>query len=235
MADAESGSILDDVGRCGYPLLMSTRSLSVLARISARALVIALLAICLTPTLAAAQSKIAVIDMRRAVFDTEDGLRVQAKLQQLFDSRQTEFESKEKAYASAKTELEQLSKDGKTGDKELRRKYATLEKKAYELQSAQQTYRRDMQRQETEQINPIIKQMMVLVRRLAAQSGYDMVLNKDAVPYARSDLNITDRVIQMYNANQSSTSPGSKPKGKGKSKRPAKSKPKSKVSKPRRK
>jgi len=42
------------------------------------------------PQDACAKDKFAVIDLRRAVADTEDGLRVQAKLQQLFDSRQSE-------------------------------------------------------------------------------------------------------------------------------------------------
>ncbi|MEM9746062.1 MAG: hypothetical protein AAF945_05160, partial [Actinomycetota bacterium] len=38
-------------------------------------------------TEAAAAAKVAVIDLRRAVADSEDGLRVQAQLQQLLDSR----------------------------------------------------------------------------------------------------------------------------------------------------
>jgi outer membrane protein len=161
---------------------------------------------------AAAAAKFAVIDLRRAVADTEDGLRVQAELQQLFDSRQSEYEAKEKAYTSAKDDFEKLSKTKKSPEVELRKKYAALEKMAFELQAAQQNYRREMQQKENQLMYPIVKQMLTLVRKLASQNGYDMVLNKEAVPYYRSDLDITDRIIQMYNANQGT---GDTPKTKG--------------------
>ncbi len=165
-------------------------------------------------TAPSAQSKIAVIDLRRAVADTEDGLRVQAELQQLFDSRQTEYEAKEKAYTEAKTEFEKLSKDKKTSDDDLRKKYAALEKMAFELQAAQMNYRREMQQKESQLMYPIVKQMLTLVRRLAGTNGYEMVLNKEAVPYYRADLDITDRIIQMYNAGNGAPEEGKKPEPK---------------------
>jgi outer membrane protein len=205
---------------------MSCQSPTVSVRL---AVVLAALAAALlvAPSASAQQSKFAVIDLRRAVFDTEDGLRVQAKLQQLLDARQADFEGKKKSYEDSQAELERLIKDGKLGDAELRKKAATLEKMAFELQAAQVNYRREVQREENELMTPIIKQMMALVRRLASQHSYDMVLSKEAVPYVRADLDITDRIIQMYNA-QTSTSPDAGPPGKAPaSKRaPEKSKPK---------
>ncbi len=168
---------------------------------------------------AQADVKIAVIDLRRAVADTEDGLRVQAELQELFDSRQAAYEAKEKAYTDAKAEFERLSKDGKAKESALRKKYAALEKMAFELQAAQVNYRREMQQKESQAMYPIVKHMLTLVRRLSSQNGYDMVLNKEAVPYFRSDLDITDRIIQMYNTSQSG-SPAAAPSKK--SKAPAK-------------
>lgn len=147
-----------------------------------------------------AKDKFAVIDLRRAVADTEDGLRVQAKLQQLFDNRQTEYEAKERSYKTARAELEKLAKGGKTSQQLLRKKYAVLEKQAMDLQQASVAYRREMQKQESDAMFPIVKQMLVLVRQLSHKEGYDMVLNKESVPYYRSDLDLTDRLVQMYNA-----------------------------------
>jgi outer membrane protein len=180
------------------------------------------------PAAAAAQGKIAVIDLRRAVFDTEDGLRVQAKLQQLLDTRQGDFESKKKTYDDAQADLERLAKDGKTSDAELRKKYIALEKMAFDLQSAQVNVRREVQRQENEMMTPIVKQMMQLVRRLSSQNSYDMVLSKDAVPYVRADLDITDRIIQMYNAQTATPeekTPAKPGKGKPKDAAPKTQKP----------
>jgi outer membrane protein len=159
------------------------------------------------PSPAEAQMKLAIIDLRRAVADTEDGLRVQAKLQELFDSRQGDYEHKEKSYNDAKAELERLAKEGKTPEEELRKRYRTLEKLGIELQAASLTYRREMQQQETELLNPIVKQVLGLLRQLAAQEGYDVVLNKEAVPFYRRDLDVTDRIIQMYNQSSRPESP----------------------------
>jgi outer membrane protein len=184
-------------------------------------LVIAVAALVSAAPQAHAEGKVAVIDLRRAVADTEDGLRVQAQLQQLFDNRQSEYESKEKAYGSAKAEFEKISKNKKTPEQALRKKYAALEKMAIDLQNAQMTYRREMQQKESQLMYPIVNQMLVLVRQLASKSGYDMVLNKEAVPYFRSDLDITDRVIQMYNSSQGTK----KPAPKGTKKPAAKKKP----------
>lgn len=184
-------------------------------------------AVLLMSATAQAEGKIAVIDLRRAIADTEDGLRVQAELQELFDSRQKEYENKEKEYNAAKTEFEKISKDKKTPQATLQQKYGELEKMAFELQSAQMNYRREMQQKESQLMYPIVNQMLGLVRQLASKSGYDMVLNKEAVPYYRSDLDITDRVIQMYNSSQGAKggtdkAPPKKPSPRGAPKAPKK-------------
>jgi outer membrane protein len=153
-----------------------------------------------SPATALADTKLAVIDLRRALADTEDGLRMKSKLQELLDARQGEYEGKEKEYAKAKDELERLARDGKTPEAELRKKYASLEKQAFDLQNQGMVLRREMQQRENEMMVPILDRLNRLVRQIASQESYDVVVSRDAVPYFRGDLEITDRVIQMYNA-----------------------------------
>jgi outer membrane protein len=173
---------------------------------SARRLLIwlASLALAAAPVLSAAAAraelKIAVIDLRRAMSDTEDGLRMKSQIQELIDVRQTEYEGKEKAYAAAKSELETLAKDPKAPEAELRKRYAALERQAVELQAAGLAFRREMQQRENELMVPIVNKLNQLVRRLAGQQAFDLVVSRDAAPFFRSDLDITDRIIQMYNA-----------------------------------
>lgn len=152
------------------------------------------------PLNAMAQGKVAVIDLRRAVVETEDGLRVQAKLKELFDSRQTELEAKEIAFAEAKTAFDKEAKEGKLSEKALQLKYETLAKQQAELQQLVAHYRREMQQRESELMYPIVQRLLAQVQRLAGQRGFDMVLNKEAVPFVRADLDVTDLVIRMYNA-----------------------------------
>jgi outer membrane protein len=165
-----------------------------------RMAVVAFAVLCVSRGAAAADMKVAIIDLRRAMFDTEDGLRVQSKLKQLVESRQQELDDKQKALQQAKVDLDKDAKAGKISKAELQKKYETLQQQAIDFEKMAQDYQRDMQRQDSEMTAPIAQRLMALVRRMAAQNGYDLVLDKAAAPYFRSDLDITDRVIQLYNA-----------------------------------
>ena len=64
-------------------------------RLLARALSLsAVLALFTVAPAASAQMRVAVVDTQRAVMETEDGLRLQATLKKLFDSRQRELDKK---------------------------------------------------------------------------------------------------------------------------------------------
>lgn len=179
--------------------------------------------LCASSAVAYAQGKFAVIDLRRAVIETEDGLRVQSKLKQLFDNRQTDLDQKQKTFQQSKIDLDKDAKRGKLSKQLLQSRADKLQKQAMELQGALTRYQREMQQQENELTTPIVTRIMTLIRRVAAQNSYDMVLDRSAVPYFRSDLDITDRLIQMYNAGPGgggAKKPGAK-KGKKAPKKPS--------------
>ncbi|XXX81292.1 OmpH family outer membrane protein [Sorangium sp. So ce134] len=165
---------------------------------------------------ASAQSKIAVVDVRRAMLETEEGLRVQATLKKLFDSRQVELDTKQRALADERDKLDKEAQAGKTPKDALQRRFETWQRQAAELQATMVDYQREMQRKESELTTPILQKVLGLLRRLAAQEGYDLILDKSAAPYYRADLELTDRAIQMYNSGQvGDTAPakGAPPKG----------------------
>ncbi len=181
----------------------SSRLARLLRRGAAPLLVAAALggAVMIAPAPAAAQaSKIAVIDVRRAVLETEEGLRVQATLKKLFDSRQVELDGKQRALVEEQEKLEKEAQTGKTPKEALQKKRETLQRQAAEFQQTYVDYQREMQRKESELTTPILQKVLGIVRRVAAQEGYEMVFEKSAVPYYRADLEVTDRVIQMYNS-----------------------------------
>jgi outer membrane protein len=160
-----------------------------------------------SPAPAAAQSKVAIIDVRRAVLETEEGLRVQATLKKLFDSRQVELETKQRALTEEQQKIEKEERAGKTPKDAIQRRKETLERQGAEFQATYIDYQREMQRKETELTTPILQRVMGIIRRLAAQEGYEMVVEKAAVPYFRADLEVTDRVIQLYNSGQTGEAP----------------------------
>lgn len=192
----------DILARSAPPPSAATRVFRFLRRGAAPVVVAAALggAALLAPTEAMAQAKVAVIDVRRAVLETEEGLRVQATLKKLFDSRQVELDAKQRSLAEEKEKLEKEAQANKTPKDALQKRGETWARQAQEFQATTLDYQREMQRKEGELTTPILNKVLSIVRRVAAQEGYEMVVEKSAAPYYRADLEVTDRVIQMYNS-----------------------------------
>ncbi len=146
---------------------------------------------------ALAQSRIAVIDLRRAVAQTEDGMRAQATVKKLFESRQNELNKKQTDLVKQREELEKqakmLAKDA------LQKRQEEWQKAMMELQQVFVEYNRELEKKERELNDPIIEKVQGLVKRFAAQEKYDMIIDRSAVPYVTDSLDITDRCIQEYN------------------------------------
>lgn len=156
------------------------------------------LALLLAAPSAFAQMKFAVIDVQRAVMETEDGLRAQATLKKLFDKRQQELDAKQNALQQARDEIE---KQAKVLSKEaLARKTEDWQRSMVELQTTFVEFNKELQKKQGELTQPILVKVVGLLRQVAAQDGYDAIFEKNAVPYSRSDLDITDKTIQIYNA-----------------------------------
>lgn len=157
-----------------------------------------------------AQMKFAVVDVQRAVMENEDGLRAQATLKKYFDKRQQELDKKQ---AELQKEREELEKQQRTLSPEaFEKKAAEWQKKMVELQTTFLEYNKELQQKEKELTQPILQKVTTVLRRLATDEGYDAILEKATVPYVRSDLDLTDRVIKLYNG----TSDSGDSKGKGK-------------------
>jgi outer membrane protein len=146
---------------------------------------------------AAAQMKVAVVDTQRAVMETEDGLRMQATLKKVFDSRQRELDKKQEDLQKERDDIEKqrdvLSKTA------LAKRVEKWQREMANLQTVFVEYNKELQKKQSELTQPIFQKAMGIIRRLATQDGYDVVVDKQAVPYVRSDLDLTDKVIQLYN------------------------------------
>jgi outer membrane protein len=152
----------------------------------------------LVPGVAQAQAKIAVVDTERAVMETEDGLRAQATMKKLFDSKQHELDKKQEELAKERDDIDKqrdvLSKGA------LAKRADKWQRDMMQLQQKFVEYNQDIQKKQSELTQPVFQKTMNIIRRLATQEGIDVVVDKKAVPYVRSDLDFTDRVITMYNS-----------------------------------
>jgi outer membrane protein len=159
--------------------------------------VVAASAVLFAGSAANAQAKIAVVDTQRAIMETEDGLRAQATLKKLFDSRQRELDRKQEELGKEREDIDK-QKDvlSKTA---LAKRIDKWQREMVQLQTVFVEYNKELQKKQGELTQPIFQKAMGLIRRLATQEGYDMIVDKQAVPYVRSDLEVTDRLITLYN------------------------------------
>jgi outer membrane protein len=160
-------------------------------------------ALLLVAPFAAAQMKVAVVDTQRAVMETEDGLRAQATLKKLFDKRQKELDERQNSLQNERTEIEKqravMSKEA------LQKRVEQWQRDMLQVQSTFVEYNKELQQKQNELTAPIVQKAVGIIRRLATQEGYDMVLEKQATPYFRADLDLTDKVITVYNRGGTTT------------------------------
>jgi outer membrane protein len=169
-----------------------------------QALLAVVLALLLTPAASDAQSEkggVAVVDLQGAVMQTEEGIKAQAQLKKLLDKRQVDLDAKQTSLARMRADIERqarfLSRDALT------KRMEVWQKEMLSLQGSFVDYNKELEKRQSELTAPIIQRMIGLVTKIARQNGYDLVLDKRAAPYARPDLDLTDRVVQMYNSGES--------------------------------
>ncbi len=147
---------------------------------------------------AQAEQRVAVVDVQRAVMQTEDGMRAQATLKKLFDNRQQELNRKQQDLAKQKDDIEKQSKV--LAKDALQKRVDEWQKQMVDLQSIFQEYNKELEKKQKEMTDPIFEKVIGIVKRLATTENIDVVLDKATVAYVRTDLDLTDRAIQLYNS-----------------------------------
>ena len=166
-------------------------------------LVSALLLAATAPTIYAQTTRIAVVDLQRALNETEDGRRAKARLKRLFEKRQQELDKTQNSLKVQKEQIEQLIAS-KAPQKTIQERAATYQKALIELQSTYMEYQRELAEQEGTLTREIIARMERILRRIGQSEGYTLIVerNEGGVVWVPSNLDLTDQVIQRYNAGE---------------------------------
>ena len=144
--------------------------------------------------------KVGVVNMQRALLETEDGRKAKEQLKKLFDQRQKTLDKQQDDLKAMKDNVDKqrsvLARD-------------VWEKKAEELQKAlaqlQMTYmefQRELAAKEAEMTRPIQDRMARIVKRMGQADGYSMILDSSVVYFVPSSSDLTDVLIQRYNAGE---------------------------------
>jgi outer membrane protein len=145
----------------------------------------------------AAELKLGIVDYQRAVLEVDQGKAARARLEQLKDAKQKEFDKAQDALAK---EGDVLQKQAPTMTEAARQTQgAEYQKKVVELRQSMAKGEQDLAQGQRDAFGPIEERMQGVVSAVAQREGFSVVLIKQAVAYSPPSLDVTNAVIRMYN------------------------------------
>ena len=159
---------------------------------------------------AAQQAKIAVVDMQRALMEVEEGRKAKGQLKTLFDQRQKTLDKQQEDLRALK---EGIEKQRDVLSREVyAKKVEELQKALAQLQTTYMEFQRELAAKEAELTKPLIERMQRIVRQLGQSEGYALVVERGeaGVIYVPTSYDITDVLIQRYNAGEGGGTPAAK-------------------------
>jgi outer membrane protein len=143
--------------------------------------------------------KIAVVDARRCIEQTDAGKKIYNLFKEKSAKEQKEFEAKGMAL---KKLHEDFAKKNEVFSAEVRRdKEKELLRKQEDLQDQIREKNAAFQREEGEAFQKLTKEIFETASAVARDKGYSLLLEaKSGVVYFNPSIDITDQVIQRHNA-----------------------------------
>jgi outer membrane protein len=174
------------------------------------------------PVQAPPPMKIGILDTAKVLKESEEGIRIEANLRKLFDPKKAELAQKEKQLGDEMEAIE-LEEKQKGRSEALERRKGEFKQKVAMLQQVAMQVQQEYNVKQRDLLVPLLTKVQNIVKGLAQKEGLDLVLEKQAAVYFRTDLELTERVIQAVNAGDAPKDPKApkKPAAKPPAEKPA--------------
>jgi outer membrane protein len=149
---------------------------------------------------AAAVTKVAVVDTQRILTDSKVGRATLQRLKQLTESKQAEANAKQQEIADLRKRLEEgqlsLSEDKQS---EMQK---NLEDKVIAFRRFQDDTQRSLQKARDEAFQDIERRVLPIIQTVGAEGNYTLIFNKfqSGLLYAQDAVDITDTILQRFDA-----------------------------------
>ena len=142
-----------------------------------------------------AETKIAVVDMGEVFQKLPQREAVSKKLKGEFEPRMRELQKLEQ---EGQKLVEKFRKDEAFMSAEQKKQsQEKLAKLQMEFNQKRQAFEQDNGRRQSEERNKILTKVQAAIDSIAKSNGYDLVLERNAAPYAASKLDISGQVISQ--------------------------------------
>lgn len=145
-----------------------------------------------------AQSRVAVVDWQRVLMEVDEGKAAMAQLKRDFDSKQKSLDAKTQEIQQMQQSLQ--SQSAVMDPAKLAQKQNELQKKASEAQQTYVMLQTELNQRRQQLLAPIAQKMDTILQQIVQNDGFDVVLDRGAVLYAKDSLDITSEVVRKYNA-----------------------------------
>jgi len=165
-------------------------------------IVFALIALLLLAAPALAETKIAYVDLQKALNLSKAGIEAKNEIAAQVQKYEDEFKSKQEDLQKLKEELEKqavLLSDSAKAQKE-----RDFQQNVKELQRFQKDVKEELQQQDADATKRILNELFEILQKLGKDSGYQMIIEKNegAVIYADESVDLTDELIKAFDAAQ---------------------------------
>ncbi len=161
----------------------------------------ALLVSAVAPTLYAQANRVAVVDLTRAVAETEDGRRALKRLERWTKQQQGELDEATERVNHLKQTFDTQQKVWTPEHRA--EKAAELQEQVGGLQARYAELQRELARRQSRATAPILERMQRILAEMGRGSeGYAVIVDRTqaGVVWVPSNLDLTDDLIQRYNA-----------------------------------
>ena len=154
----------------------------------------------------AAELRIAVVDMQRALNECDAGKKAKDQVKAKFEKSQDDLKRQREDLDRRKEEYERKATVLK--EEERRNVEKDLESRSLEFKRKFEDFQRDLKRTDAELTSSIVEDIYGVVREYGAKNTYSLVLeaSSGALLYGDNALDITDEIVKIYNANPKRTS-----------------------------
>ncbi len=155
-----------------------------------------------------ASVKIGIINIQRAIVESEEGKKAAEKLQAQFTPKRNELQAKQ---AEIEKLQKQLREQEKTLSDEARANLVRqIESKTKDFTRSNDDATSDFQQAEAQVINEIGQKVFKILEEYARKNAYHVMLDagspQSPVLWASAAVDVTDEIIKLYNASQAGTS-----------------------------
>jgi outer membrane protein len=145
---------------------------------------------------ASAQTKVAVINLQRAVFESAEIKKADAQMQATFKPRQDRIEALNKEIAALAQQLQ--SSNGKLSPSAEADLQTQGQRKQRELQRLQDDLQADATAYRNEVLSKSSDKMSAVVKKLAEEKGLDLVVDVSTALYFKDAMDMTKDAIAAY-------------------------------------